>query len=206
MTHPAPHTSAIPPDAVVRFTAAEARLYPLAMVDPATYERAVTLTGTLLKDLRATCPDIDAVLDRREALMLLLTGTTDKARPSLIGFTPETLVDAASALRCRELQAELGAAAAEARVAAAREAGQEWLVDEPDPAAVDGRLLPPDRAACADRRRSRQLGRGRQHRRACGIQVAAHPCPERHRAVGGRADADLPGPGFLGPRDAATSG
>jgi hypothetical protein len=40
MTHPAPHTSGIPPDAVVRFTAAEARLYPLAMVDPETYERA----------------------------------------------------------------------------------------------------------------------------------------------------------------------
>lgn len=137
MTHPAPHTPGIPPDAVVRFTAAEARLYPLAIVDPEAYERAVTLTGTLLKDLRATCPDIDAVLHRREALMLLLlTETTDGARPSLTGFTPETLVDAASALRCRELRAELDAAAAEARVAAARQAGQEWLVDEPDPAAV----------------------------------------------------------------------
>jgi hypothetical protein len=136
MTHPAPHTRGILPDAVVRFTAAEARLYPLAMVDPEAYERAVTLTGTLLKDLRATCPDIDAVLHRREALMLLLTENTDAARSSLFGITPEILVDAASALRCRELQAEQDAAAAEARVAAAREAGQEWLVDEPDPAAV----------------------------------------------------------------------
>src|ERR1019366_7834535 len=133
MSHPAWPSPGIPPDAVVRFTAAEARLYPLAMVDPETYERAVTLTGSLLKHRRATCPDIDAVLHRREALMLLLTETTDEARPSLIGFTPATLVDAGSALRCRELQAELGAAAAEARVAAAREAGQEWLGDEADP-------------------------------------------------------------------------
>ena len=107
MSHPAWPSPGIPPDAVVRFTAAEARLYPLAMVDPETYERAVTLTGSLLKHLRATCPDIDAVLEGREALMLLLTETTDEARPSLIGFTPETLVDAASALRCREQQAEL---------------------------------------------------------------------------------------------------
>ena len=136
MSHPAAHTPGIPPAAVVRFTAAEARLYPLAMVDPETYERAVTLTGTLLKDLRATCTDIDAVLHRREALMLALTEATDEARPSLIGCTPETLVDAASALRCRELEAQLGAAAAEARVTAAREAGQEWLAEEPDPAAV----------------------------------------------------------------------
>jgi hypothetical protein len=65
MSHPASHTPAIPPEAMVRFTAAEARLYPVAMVDPETYERAVTLTGTLLKDVRATCPDIDAVLHRR---------------------------------------------------------------------------------------------------------------------------------------------
>jgi hypothetical protein len=121
---------------VARFTTAESRLYPVAMVDPEAYERAVTLTGRLLGDLRATCPDLDAVLRRRESLMLTLTDDPDANRLSLVGLTPETLVDAASALRCRELRAEMDAAAAEARVAAAREAGQEWLVDEPDPAAV----------------------------------------------------------------------
>ena len=105
MSDPDPHTPGIPPDAVARFTAAEARLYPLALVDPETYERAVTLVGMLMKPLRAACPDIDAVLQCRESLLLLLTETTDEARPSLVGFSPETLVDAASALRCRELQA-----------------------------------------------------------------------------------------------------
>jgi hypothetical protein len=136
MTHPVPPTPGIPPEAVARFTTAESRLYPVAMVDPAAYERAVTLTGTLLDDLRTTCRDIDAVLRRRETLMLTLADDPDADRLGLVGLTRETLVDAAAALRCRELRAELDAAAAEARVAAARKAGQEWLVDEPDPAAV----------------------------------------------------------------------
>lgn len=136
MTHPVPPTPGIPPGAVARFTIAESRLYPVAMVDPEAYQRAVTLTGRLLGDLRATCPDIDAVLRRRESLMLTLTDDPDANRLSLVGLTPETLVDAASALRCRELRAEMDAAAAEERFAAAREAGQEWLVDEPDPASV----------------------------------------------------------------------
>ncbi|MGH8822878.1 MAG: hypothetical protein ACRDVN_00160 [Jiangellaceae bacterium] len=122
MANPGPHTPGIPPDAVARFTAAEARLYPLVIVDPEAYERAVTLTGLLLTDMRSTCPDVDAVLRRREALLRLLTEPTDEARPSIVGLNPETLVDAASALRCRELQAELGAGVAAA--------GDGW----PDPA------------------------------------------------------------------------
>jgi len=115
MLHPASPTPGIPPDVMARFTAAEARVYPLVMVDPEIYERAVTLTGMLLKDLRSTCPDIDAVLRRRKALTSLLTETTDEDRPSLIGLDPDTLVDAASAQRCRELHAEPGTAAAEGR-------------------------------------------------------------------------------------------
>jgi hypothetical protein len=106
MSDHASHTPGIPPDAVSRFTAAEARLYPLALVDPESYERAVTLVGMLMKPLRATCPDVEAVLQYRDTLLLLLTETTDEAGPSLAGFSPETLVDAASALRCHELQAE----------------------------------------------------------------------------------------------------
>src|SRR6478672_7415503 len=68
MTDPGPHTPGIPPDAVARFTAAEALLYPLAAVDPVRYERAVSLTAELLPDLRrhrggaaaARCPGPDA--------------------------------------------------------------------------------------------------------------------------------------------------
>lgn len=136
MTHPGRHTPGIPAEAVARFTAAEARLYPLALVDPASYERAVSLTGMLLEDLRSACPDIASVLQRRGALLLLLDRTTDAGLPSLTGLDPGTLVDAASAVRCRELRAEQAAGEAAARIAAAGASGQEWLVDEPDPAAV----------------------------------------------------------------------
>ena len=73
MADPAPRTR-IPPDAEARFTAAEARLYPLVMVDPDAYQRAVTLTGILLKDLRSTCPDIDSVLRRRDGLQQQAAG------------------------------------------------------------------------------------------------------------------------------------
>ena len=136
MTHAGPPPQGIPPEAVARFTAAEARLYPMALVDPAGYERAVALTGDLLAELRRTCPDVDTVLRRRSDLVRLLAEGSRERRGELAGLPPETLVDAASAVRCRELREEQRAAEAVARVAAARAARQEWLVDEPGPEAV----------------------------------------------------------------------
>ena len=135
MTRPGPPTPGIPPEALARFTAAEGRLYPLALVDPGGYERAVALTGRLLTELRATCPDIDAVLRRRSALVEDLAATAD-GTAELAGLPPETPVDAACAVRCRELQEATRARQVAARLAAARAAGREWLVEEPDPEAV----------------------------------------------------------------------
>lgn len=136
MTRPGPPSRGVPPEAVARFTAAEARLYPLAVVDPAAYERGVTLTGMLLADLRDTCADVDAVLRRRSAMIRRLRDSTDEAGPGPVGLRPETLVDAASAVRCRELQKEQAARDVAAKVAAAREAGVEWLIEEPDPGSL----------------------------------------------------------------------
>jgi hypothetical protein len=45
-------------------------------------------------------------------------------------------VDAACAVRCREIGARTAAADHEAHLSSAGAAGQEWLVDEPEPAAV----------------------------------------------------------------------
>ena len=126
----------IPADALARFTAAEARLYPLAMVDAAMYERATNLVALTASDLRRTCPDIDAVLARRAGLITGLPRVASDAGLSLVGIPVDTVVDAASALRSREVLAEHAAAEGHARLAAAREAGQEWLVDEPDPSEV----------------------------------------------------------------------
>lgn len=128
--------SGIPAEALARFTAAEGRLYPATVLDPERYERALGLCGLLLADLRCSCPDIEAVLQQREALLALLPFRAAAAGLSLRGFEPETLVDAASALRCRELNASTAREDHEARISAARAAGQEWLVEEPEPAAV----------------------------------------------------------------------
>lgn len=126
----------IPPEAMARFTSAEARLYPLAMVDADMYERATALVGMLARDLRENCPDIEAVLGRRDALVTLLPDLAAQAGVSLAGLQTDTVVDCASALRCREAQAQQVAENARARIDAARESGQEWLVEEPDPAMV----------------------------------------------------------------------
>lgn len=126
----------VPADALARFTAAEARLYPLAMVDAAMYERATTLVALTASDLRQTCPDVDAVLARRAGLITGLSEVASVAGLSLVGIPADTVVDAASALRYREVVAEHAAAEGRARLAAAREAGQVWLVDEPDPSEV----------------------------------------------------------------------
>lgn len=126
----------IPPEAMARFTAAEARLYPLVMVDADLYQRATALVGVLAKDLRENCFDIDAVLARRDVLFALLPDQAAQAGVSMAGLQADTVVDCASALRCREVQAQRADASARARIDAARESGQEWLVEEPDPAAV----------------------------------------------------------------------
>lgn len=126
----------LPPEAVARFTAAESRLYPLVLVDPAGYEQAVATTGRLLAGLRASCPDIGAVLAQRDPLVESLTAASGEHPAGLGGLSPETVVDAACAVRCRELWARERAHRAQHRVAAARAAGQEWLVEEPDADAV----------------------------------------------------------------------
>jgi hypothetical protein len=125
----------IPAVAIVRFIDAEARLYPMAMVDVAGYERATTLVGLLVAELRRSCPDIGSVLRRRSDLIVGLPAVAAGAHLSLVGLPSDAVVDAASALRCRELQAAGSAEALKARIDAAP-AGQEWLVDEPDPASV----------------------------------------------------------------------
>jgi hypothetical protein len=95
----------IPAAVLVRFTNAEARLYPMAMTDPEGYERAITLVGMVANELRQQCDDLDSVLDRRNELIAALPGLAVAKGLELGGLPPDAIVDAASALRCRELQA-----------------------------------------------------------------------------------------------------
>jgi hypothetical protein len=127
----------IPAAVLARFTAAEGRLYPMAMVDAERYQRATALVGLLVAQLRESCADLGAVLDRRGDLLEQLPVIADDAQLRLAGLPADDIVDAASALRCRELQAADGAAARNARMAHAKTAGQAWFVaEEADPEEV----------------------------------------------------------------------
>lgn len=136
MVHPADGSQQLPPDVAARMRAAEDRLYPLAMGDVERYQRGTTLCALLLEDLRGRSPDLTALLGRRAPLLDRLPALADEAGLSLVGLEPETLVDAAMALRCRELEADRVRAQQQGRLDSARDDGQEWLVDEPSPAAV----------------------------------------------------------------------
>ena len=96
---------ALPPATLLRFTNAESRLYPMAMSDPEGYQRAVTLVGLVANELRETCADLASVLERRDELIDALPGLAAANGLELGGLPHDAVVDAASALRCRELQA-----------------------------------------------------------------------------------------------------
>lgn len=94
----------IPAEAMARFTTAEARLYPMVMVDPGGYQQATSLVGLVVDELRGSCTDVEAVLQRRAALIVQLPEIAATATLTLGGIPAEIVVDAASAIRCRELQ------------------------------------------------------------------------------------------------------
>jgi hypothetical protein len=95
----------IPVEAMARFTAAEARLYPMALTDPAGYELVTSLVGLVVDELRQSSPDISSVLERRSELIGLVPRLATDAGLVGGGASADAVVDAASALRCRELGA-----------------------------------------------------------------------------------------------------
>ena len=91
------------PDAA-RWRAAEGRLYPLIMVDPALYEVAVTLVCEAADVLRRRCGTVSELLgvDASTALASCPSAPVMSA----LGFDPGTAFDAACAYRWRELTAD----------------------------------------------------------------------------------------------------
>jgi hypothetical protein len=127
-----PSSDALPAAAQARFTAAEAQLYPLALVDADEYEQVTRVVGLLAAELRAEALDIATVLGLREKLVARVPIIAAQAGLTIGGFPRETIADAASAIRCRELQAALAATRWADRLEAARSTGEEWLDEEPD--------------------------------------------------------------------------
>jgi hypothetical protein len=128
-----PSSSDVLPDAAqARFTAAEGQLYPLALVDPDEYEQVTRVVGLLAAELRTEAPDIATVLGLREELVARVPMIAAEAGLTIGGFPRETIADAASAIRCRELQAARSATRWADRLEAARSTGEEWVDEEPD--------------------------------------------------------------------------
>ena len=100
----------LPVEAIARFRAAEAQLYPMAMVDPAGYELAASLVGLVADELRRSNAGISTLLERRSDLIGLVPRLAERA--GLVGgaslptdFPADAVVDAASAVRYREMGA-----------------------------------------------------------------------------------------------------
>ena len=77
----------------------------MAMTDPEGYERAISVVGMVANELRQRCADLESVLERRNELIAALPELAGAKGLELGGLPPDAVVDAASALRCRELQA-----------------------------------------------------------------------------------------------------
>ena len=95
----------LPVEAMARFTAAEARLYPMVVSDPAGYELATSLVGLVVDELRRDCADVATVLARRDELIGRVPRLAAEAGLDPGGLPADAVVDAASALRWRELRA-----------------------------------------------------------------------------------------------------
>ena len=100
-----PSNDVLPAAAEARFTAAESQLYPLALVDAGEYEQVTRVVGLLAAELRTEALDMATVLRLREELVARVPIIAAEAGLTIGGFPRETIADAASAIRCRELQA-----------------------------------------------------------------------------------------------------
>jgi hypothetical protein len=98
-----PRAGAEPP-AAARWKAAEARLYPLVVVDSRLYEAAVTLVREVADVLRRRCGTVTELVDVDPAA--ILAGCPSASVMSAFGLDPGTAFDAACAYRWRELTAE----------------------------------------------------------------------------------------------------
>ena len=98
----------VPPELLAKWFRAEERLYPVAMVLPERYETVVGLVGRVTEQLRATCPDL--------AALVAADGESLEIARRVASFDPATADDidlpliagAACSIRYRELAANRG--------------------------------------------------------------------------------------------------
>lgn len=107
-----------------RWRAAEDRLFPVALVDPDAYRRSLAVVAQLLRELRANTTSLDQLLDLDVEPAPLLQAASEG---SAVGVADRLAIDAAFAVRDRELAAAAERDQRVAAIAAARLAGAEWV-------------------------------------------------------------------------------
>ena len=123
-----------------RWRAAEDRLYPSLLADPAGYQRGIAAVQAVLAELRRRANDVSDLVGIESAP----DDVVGTACPDGVALPVDLLVAVACGMRDRELTAEQDHRRRQAAIDAARAAGAAWaLLDGPeDPAdLVDGRRL-----------------------------------------------------------------
>jgi hypothetical protein len=115
-----------------RWRAAEDRLFPVALVDPDAYRRALDVMSVLLQELRVSTTSLDQLLDLdvdpAPLLAALPAGSAGGVRcAGSAGGADRLTLEAAFAMRERELAAAAERSARSAVIASARSAGATWV-------------------------------------------------------------------------------
>lgn len=107
-----------------RWRAAEDRLYPTLLADPAAYQRGIAAVQAVVGELRRRAADVAALVTAEGAPDELVAA----ACPAGVPVPMDLLVAVACGIRDRELAAERENRRWEDAIAAARAAGQTWAV------------------------------------------------------------------------------
>ncbi len=104
----------------IRWQAAEDRLFPVALVDPDAYRRALSLVSMLLEELRVGTNSLDQLLSLDSDPQSLLQACSAEG-------TDRLTLEAAFAVRARELSAAAERDERVRAIASARRAGATWV-------------------------------------------------------------------------------
>jgi hypothetical protein len=116
----------IPPQVLSDWKAAEERLYPVVMVRPDLYERAVRLVRAVTDEL-AGCLDLPGLAQAWSGAAEIVHRASGEAGLDLEGLDAGLIAGAGFAMRYRELAGAVARNERLARIRAAADAGEAWV-------------------------------------------------------------------------------
>jgi hypothetical protein len=117
----------VPPEVLTQWSAAEERLYPVILTRPDLYERAVELVRKVADEL-GTCTDLAALVEAWPDAADIVYRASSLALMPLADLDINLVGGAGFSMRYRELAGPAARAERLARLAAAAEAGDTWVM------------------------------------------------------------------------------